>query len=68
MVPDTRQRVYLPSVFLCRECPKKVIDKEPFADKIFAECNTRQRFCLVQKGLAECLGHSAKKTSPVCIV
>jgi hypothetical protein len=38
----------LPSVFFAEyfstlgkvfaECPKKVLDKEPFADKIFAEC------------------------------
>jgi hypothetical protein len=33
----------LPNVFLCRvlfdtRCPKKVLGKEPFTDKIFVEC------------------------------
>jgi hypothetical protein len=27
------------------KCPKKVLGKEPFADKMFAECNTQQRLC-----------------------
>jgi hypothetical protein len=38
------------------ECPKKVIDKEPFADEIFAECKI---------AFAECLRHSAKNAIPV---
>jgi hypothetical protein len=40
---------------ICRGS-EKVIFKEPFPDKIFAECKMT---------FAECLGHSAKKTSPV---
>jgi hypothetical protein len=38
------------------ECPKKVIDKEPFADKVFAE---------YKMAFTECLRHSAKNVSPV---
>jgi hypothetical protein len=32
---------------ICRvaECPKKILDKKLFANKMFAECNTRQRLC-----------------------
>jgi hypothetical protein len=37
-------------------CPRKALSKEPFADKMFAECKMT---------FAECLGHSAKKASPV---
>jgi hypothetical protein len=29
------------------ECPKKVLDKEPFAEYLFAERNTRQILCQV---------------------
>jgi hypothetical protein len=40
------------------ECSKKELDKEPFVDKIFAEC---------KKNIVECLGHSAKNISPVVV-
>jgi hypothetical protein len=38
------------------ECPKKVLGKELFADKMFAECKMT---------FAECLRHSIKNTIPV---
>jgi hypothetical protein len=51
------------SVFLCRvlfdtrsSVRKKILGKEPFADKIFAECKI---------AFAECLRHSAKNAIPV---
>jgi hypothetical protein len=31
---------------------KKILDKEPFTDKMFVECNTRQRLYRVQNGLS----------------
>jgi hypothetical protein len=34
------------------ECPKKVLGKEPFADKIFAECSLLS--VTLGKGFAEC--------------
>jgi hypothetical protein len=37
---------------------KKVLGKEPFADKIFAECSLPS--VILGKGFAECLRHSAK--------
>jgi hypothetical protein len=37
-------------------CPRKALDKEPFANKIFIEC---------KMAFTECLRHSAKKASPV---
>jgi hypothetical protein len=38
------------------ECPKKVLGKDPFADKNFAECKI---------AFAECIRHSAKNAIPV---
>jgi hypothetical protein len=72
----------LPSDFLCRvlfdtrqslclaECPKKVLGKEPFADKIFAECSLPsvtlgKGFAECKISFAECLRHSAKNAIPV---
>jgi hypothetical protein len=54
----------LPSAFrtlgkVFAECPKKVLGKEPFADKIFAECKI---------AFTECLRHSAKNAIPVVYV
>jgi hypothetical protein len=34
------------------ECPKKLLDKEPFADKKFAECSLPS--VTLGKGFAEC--------------
>jgi hypothetical protein len=34
------------------ECPKKVLGKEPFADKIFADCSLPS--VTLGKGFAEC--------------
>jgi hypothetical protein len=46
----------LPSVFRhsAKSLPmskKKVLGKEPFGDKMFVECNTRQRLYRVSKSL-----------------
>jgi hypothetical protein len=58
---------FLTLVKVLIECPKKVLGKKPFTDKIFAECNTRQRVVECKKALNERLRHSAKKTSPVVV-
>jgi hypothetical protein len=55
------------------ECPKKVLDKEPFADKIFAECSLpsvtlAKAFAECKIAFAECLRHSAKNAIPVLLV
>jgi hypothetical protein len=52
------------------ECPKKVLGKEPFADKIFAECSLPsvtlgKGFAECKIAFAECLRHSAKNAIPV---
>jgi hypothetical protein len=66
----------LPSAFLCRvlfdTCPKKVLGKQPFADKIFAECSLLsvtlgKGFVECKIAFAECLRHSAKNVIPVVV-
>jgi hypothetical protein len=52
------------------ECPKKVLGKESFADRIFAEYSLPsvtldKDFTECKIVFAECLKHSAKNTSPV---
>jgi hypothetical protein len=49
---------------------KKVLDKEPFADEIFAECflssvTLGKGFAKCKIVFAECLRHSAKNAIPV---
>jgi hypothetical protein len=51
-------------------CPKKILGKEPFADKMFAEyflpsVTLGKGFTECIMAFAECLRHSAKKASPV---
>lgn len=43
-------------------CSKKILGKEPFADKMFAKCNGFTE-CIM--AFTECLRHSAKKASPI---
>jgi hypothetical protein len=43
-------------LFNTRQCPKKVLGKELFADKMFVEC---------KMAFAECLRHSTKNASSV---
>jgi hypothetical protein len=50
------------------ECPKKVLGKEPFADKIFVEYTLDKDFAECKITFAECLRHSAKNMIPVVIV
>jgi hypothetical protein len=65
----------LPSVTLGKafaECPKKhsaknlVLGKESFADKVFAECYTRQSLCRVsEKNTRQRIWYSAKNPLPI---
>jgi hypothetical protein len=59
-------------VFFFAECPKKVLDKKLFADKIFAECflssvTLGKGFAECKIAFTECLRHSAKNTIPVLL-
>jgi hypothetical protein len=49
---------------------EKILGKEPFADKMFAECSLPsvtldKGFAECKMAFAECLRHSAKNTIPV---
>jgi hypothetical protein len=58
--------VFRHSVFT--ECPKKVLCKEPFADKIFVECSSSsvtlgKDFGECKNVFAECLGKEGESSS-----